>query len=430
MPQSANAEPGFATLAIHAGAAPDPSTGARVTPIYQTTSYVFNDVDHAASLFGLEAFGNIYTRIGGPTQAVLEQRIAALEGGTAALAVASGHAAQAIVFHTLLEPGDEFVAGRQLYGGSVNQFNHSFKKFDWFVKWADATEPASFAKAVTGKTRAIFCESIANPGGIVVDLPAIAAIARKAGVPLIVDNTLATPYLCRPKDFGADIVVHSLTKFLGGHGNSIGGAIVDCGTYDWLGAKHKYATLVEPNPSYNDMRLAETFGTFAFAIACRVLGLRDMGPAISPFNAFLILTGIETLPLRMERHCENAVAVAKFLAKHKQVEWVNYAGLPGNKYHALAKKICPKGAGSVFTFGLKGGYEAGVKLVSNVKLFSHLANIGDVRSLIIHPASTTHRQLTDEQRNAAGAGSDVVRLSIGIEDVADIIADLKQGLAG
>jgi O-acetylhomoserine (thiol)-lyase len=430
MPQSANAAPGFATLSIHAGAAPDPSTGARVTPIYQTTSYVFNDVDHAASLFGLESFGNIYTRIGGPTQAVLEQRIAALEGGTAALAVASGHAAQAIVFHTLLEPGDEFVAGRQLYGGSVNQFNHSFKKFDWRVKWADATEPASFAKAVTGKTRAIFCESIANPGGIVVDLPAIAAIARKAGVPLIVDNTLATPYLCRPKDFGADIVVHSLTKFLGGHGNSIGGAIVDCGTYDWLGAKHKYATLVEPNPSYNGMRLAETFGNFAFAIACRVLGLRDMGPAISPFNAFLILTGIETLPLRMEKHCENAVAVAKYLAKHKQVEWVNYAGLPANKYHALAKKICPKGAGSVFTFGLKGGYEAGVKLVSNVQLFSHLANIGDVRSLIIHPASTTHRQLTDEQRQAAGAGSDVVRLSIGLEDAADIIADLKQGLAG
>ena len=297
MPQSENAGPGFATLAVHAGAAPDPSTGARVTPIYQTTSYVFNDVDHAASLFGLELFGNIYTRIGGPTQAVLEQRIAALEGGTAALAVASGHAAQAIVFHTLLEPGDEFVAGRQLYGGSVNQFNHAFKKFDWRVKWADATDPASFAKAVTGKTRAIFCELIANPGGIVVDLPAIAAIARKAGVPLIVDNTLATPYLCRPKDFGADIVLHSLTKFMGGHGNSIGGAIVDCGTYDWLGAKHKYATLVEPNPSYNGMRLAETFGDFAFAIACRVMGLRDLGPAISPFNAFLILTGIETLPL-------------------------------------------------------------------------------------------------------------------------------------
>jgi O-acetylhomoserine (thiol)-lyase len=401
-----------------------------VTPIYQTTSYVFNDVDHAAALFGLETFGNIYTRIGGPTQAVLEQRIAALEGGTAALAVASGHAAQAIVFHTLMEPGDEFVAGRQLYGGSVNQFNHSFKKFDWRVNWADSTDPASFAKAVTPKTRAIFCESIANPGGIVVDLPAIAAIARKAGVPLIVDNTLATPYLCRPKEHGADIIVHSLTKFIGGHGNSIGGVIVDCGTYDWLSARHKYKTLVDPNPSYNGMKLAETFGNFAFAIACRVMGLRDLGPAISPFNAFLILTGVETLPLRMARHCENALAVASHLQKHEAVEWVNYAGLPDNPYHALAKKICPKGAGSVFTFGLKGGYEAGVKLVSSVKLLSHLANIGDVRSLIIHPASTTHRQLTDEQRKAAGAGPDVVRLSIGLEDAADIIADLDQGLAG
>jgi O-acetylhomoserine (thiol)-lyase len=421
--------PGFATLAIHAGAAPDPSTGARVTPIYQTTSYVFNDVDHAASLFGLEAFGNIYTRIGGPTQAVLEQRIAALEGGTAALAVASGHAAQAIVFHTLMEPGDEFVAGRQLYGGSVNQFNHSFKKFDWRVKWADATAPETIEKAITPKTKAIFCESIANPGGIVVDLPAISAIAKKAGVPLIVDNTLATPYLCRPKEFGADIIVHSLTKFIGGHGNSIGGIIVDCGTYDWLNAKHKFATLTEPNPSYNGIRLAETFGNFAFAIACRVMGLRDLGPAMSPFNAFLILTGVETLPLRMAKHCENALVVAKHLAKHKQVEWVSYAGLPKDPSHALGKKICPKGAGSVLTFGLKGGYEAGVRLVSNVKLFSHLANIGDVRSLIIHPASTTHRQLTDAQRKAAGAGPDVVRLSIGLEDVADIIADLEQGLA-
>ena len=425
----ADTAPGFATLSVHAGAAPDPSTGARVTPIYQTTSYVFNDVDHAASLFNLEAFGNIYTRIGGPTQAVLEQRIAALEGGTAALAVASGHAAQALVFHTLMEPGDEFVAGRQLYGGSVNQFNHAFKKFNWNVAWADATRPETFAKAVTSKTKAIFCESIANPGGIVVDLPAVSAIARKAGVPLIVDNTLATPYLCQPKTFGADIVIHSLTKFLGGHGNSIGGAIVDCGTFDWLGAKRKYATMVDPNPSYNGMRLAETFGNFAFAIACRVMGLRDLGPAISPFNAFLILTGIETLPLRMAKHCENALAVAKYLSKHKQVAWVNYAGLPGNDYNALARKICPKGAGAVFTFGLKGGYEAGVRLVSNVQLLSHLANIGDVRSLIIHPASTTHRQLTDEQRKAAGAGDDVVRLSIGIEDAADIIADLEQALA-
>jgi O-acetylhomoserine (thiol)-lyase len=429
MPETSNTAPGFATLSVHAGAAPDPSTGARVTPIYQTTSYVFNDVDHAAALFGLEAFGNIYTRIGGPTQSVLEQRLAALEGGSAALAVASGHAAQAVVFHTLLEPGDEFVAGRQLYGGSVNQFNHSFKKFDWRVAWADATDPASFAKAVTPKTKAIFCESIANPGGIIVDLPAIAAIAAKAGVPFIVDNTLATPYLCQPKAFGADIIVHSLTKFLGGHGNSIGGVIVDCGSFDWLGARKKYATLVEPNPSYNGLRLAETFGNFAFAIACRVMGLRDLGPAISPFNAFLILTGIETLPLRMAKHCENAVAVAKYLERHKNIEWVNYAGLPSNPYHQLAGKICPKGAGSVFTFGVKGGYEAGVKLVSNVQLFSHLANIGDVRSLIIHPASTTHRQLTDEQRKAAGAGPDVVRVSIGIEDAADIIADLEQGLA-
>jgi O-acetylhomoserine (thiol)-lyase len=429
MPDTSNTAPGFATLSVHAGAAPDPSTGARVTPIYQTTSYVFNDVDHAASLFGLEAFGNIYTRIGGPTQSVLEQRIAALEGGSAALAVASGHAAQALVFHTLLEPGDEFVAGRQLYGGSVNQFNHSFKKFDWRVAWADATDPASFAKAVTAKTKAIFCESIANPGGIIVDLPAIAAIAAKAGVPFIVDNTLATPYLCQPKAFGADIIVHSLTKFLGGHGNSIGGAIVDCGSFDWLGARKKYPTLVDPNPSYNGLRLAETFGNFAFAIACRVMGLRDLGPAISPFNAFLILTGIETLPLRMAKHCENAIAVAQYLDRHKNIEWVNYAGLSNNPYHALAGKICPKGAGSVFTFGVKGGYDAGVKLVSNVKLFSHLANIGDVRSLIIHPASTTHRQLTDEQRKAAGAGPDVVRVSIGIEDAADIIADLEQGLA-
>jgi O-acetylhomoserine (thiol)-lyase len=332
------------------------------------------------------------------------------------------------VFHTLLQPGDEFVAGRQLYGGSVNQFNHAFKNFAWNVAWADSTRPETFAEAITPKTKAIFCESIANPGGIVVDLPAIAAVARKAGVPLIVDNTLATPYLCQPKAFGADIVVHSLTKFMGGHGNSIGGAIVDCGTFDWLAAKKAYPALQEPNPSYNGMRMAETFGNFAFALAARVLGLRDLGPAISPFNAFLILTGIETLPLRMAKHCENALAVATYLSEHPQVAWVNYAGLPGNPCHALARKICPKGAGSVFTFGLKGGYEAGVRLVSGVRLLSHLANIGDVRSLIIHPASTTHRQLTDAQRAAAGAGDDVVRLSVGLEDAADIVADLDQAL--
>jgi O-acetylhomoserine (thiol)-lyase len=427
MPETA--PPKFATLAVHAGAAPDPSTGARVTPIYQTTSYVFNDADHAAALFGLEAFGNIYTRITNPTEAVLEARVAALEGGTAALAVASGHAAQFLVFHTLLEPGDEFIAGRQLYGGSINQFNHSFKKFNWNVIWADATDPASIEKAISPKTKAIFCESIANPGGIVIDLEAIGAIAKKAGIPFIVDNTLATPYLCNPRTFGADIVVHSLTKFIGGHGNSIGGVLVDCGTYDWLGSKHRYKTLVEPNESYGGMKLAETFGNFAFAIAARVMGLRDIGPAISPMNAFLILTGAETLPLRMQRHCENALAVATWLEQHPKVAWVSYAALPSSPYHALQQKIAPKGAGAVMTFGLKGGYEAGVKLVSSLKLFSHLANIGDTRSLVIHPASTTHRQLTDDQRIAAGAGPDVVRFSVGIEDKDDIIADLEQGLA-
>jgi O-acetylhomoserine (thiol)-lyase len=421
--------PKFATQAVHAGAAPDPTTGARATPIYQTTSYVFNDSDHAAALFGLQAFGNIYTRITNPTQAVLEARLAALEGGTAALAVASGHAAQLLTFHTLLEPGDEFVAARQLYGGSVNQFNHSFKKFDWRVVWADATDPSSFARAITPRTRAVFCESIANPGGIVVDLPAVAKVAKQAGVPFIADNTLATPYLCRPKDFGADIIVHSLTKFIGGHGNSIGGVIVDCGTYDWQKSAYRYKSLVDPNPSYNGIKLAETFGSMAFAIAARVLGLRDLGPAISPFNAFLLLTGVETLPLRMQRQSDNALAVAKWLEKHPKIAWVNYAGLAGNPSYALHRKICPKGAGAVFTFGLKGGYEAGVRVVSGLKLFSLLANIGDTRSLVIHPASTTHRQLEDDQRTAAGAGPDVVRLSIGIEDVDDIIADLDQALA-
>ncbi|ADP69452.1 O-acetylhomoserine/O-acetylserine sulfhydrylase [Rhodomicrobium vannielii ATCC 17100] len=420
--------PGFATLSIHAGAQPDPATGARITPIYQTASYVFDNAEHAAALFGLQAFGNIYTRINNPTQSVLEARVAALEGGTAALAVASGHAAQFLIFHVLLEPGDEFIASRQLYGGSINQFNHSFKKFGWNVVWADGNDPASFEAAVTPKTKAIFIESIANPGGIVLDVPAIAAVAKKAGVPLIVDNTLATPYLFRPKEHGADIVVHSLTKFLGGQGNSIGGAIIDSGTFDWL-KSGRYPAISQPNPSYHGLNIGETFGNFAFAIAARVLSLRDLGPAISPFNAFLILNGLETLPLRIERHVQNAVKVAEWLEKHPKVAWVNYAGLPGNRYHELAQRLTPKGAGAVFTFGLKGGYEAGVNLISNVKLFSLLANIGDVRSLIIHPASTTHAQLTPEQRESAGAGDDTVRLSVGIEDAADIIADLEQALA-
>jgi O-acetylhomoserine (thiol)-lyase len=421
--------PGFSTLAIHAGAQPDPTTGARATPIYQTTSFVFDDVDHAASLFGLQSFGNIYTRIGNPTNAVLEERVAALEGGTAGLAVASGHAAQVLVFHALMRPGDEFVAARKLYGGSINQFNHAFKSFGWNVVWAEPDDIGSFERAISAKTKAIFIESIANPGGIITDIEAIAKIARSAGVPLIVDNTLATPYLCKPIDYGADIVVHSLTKFLGGHGNSIGGLIVDAGTFNWSRGG-KYPMLSEPRPEYHGIVLHETFGNFAFAIACRVLSLRDIGPALSPFNAFLILTGIETLPLRMQRHCENTQAVVEWLAAHPAIAWVSYPGLPGDRYHELAKRYCPNGAGAVFTFGLKGGYEAGVKLVSNVKLFSHLANIGDTRSLIIHPASTTHRQLSDEQKVQAGAGPDVVRLSIGLEDKDDIIADLQQALEG
>ncbi len=422
-----NREPGFETLAIHAGAQPDPATGARITPIYQTSSFVFDDVDHAASLFGLQAFGNIYTRITNPTTAVLEERVAALEGGTAALAVASGHAAQLIVMHALMQPGDEFVAARKLYGGSINQFGQSFKSFDWHVKWADGLSADDFEKAITPKTKAIFIESLANPGGVVMDINGIAEVARKYHIPLVVDNTMATPYLCRPIEHGADIVVSSLTKFLGGHGNSMGGIIVDGGTFDWS-KDDRYPILSEPRPEYNDMVLHETFGNFAFAIACRVLGLRDLGPAISPFNSFQILTGIETLPLRMERHCENAMTVAKHLQGHDKVAWVSYAGLDDDPHHALQKQYLPKGAGAVFTFGVKGGYQAGIDLVANVEIFSHLANIGDTRSLIIHPASTTHRQLDDEQKEAAGAGGDVVRLSVGIESVEDLIADLDQAL--
>jgi O-acetylhomoserine (thiol)-lyase len=420
-------KPGFDTLAIHAGTAPDPATGARVTPIYQTTAFVFNDAQHAADLFALRAFGNIYTRIMNPTQAALEGKVAALEGGTAALAVASGHAAQMLAFHAIMQPGDEFIAARQLYGGSINQFNHSFKSFGWNVVWADADDVSSFEKALSYKTKAIFIESLANPGGRITDIEAIAKIAKKAGVPLIVDNTMATPYLCQPFQHGANIVLHSLTKFMGGHGNSMGGAIVDGGNFDW-GAGGKFPLLSEPNASYNGMKLYETFGGIAFAIACRVLGLRDLGPSIAPMNAFLILTGMETLSLRMQRHCDNALAVATWLSKHKQVAWVNYAGLQTDKHNALQRRYMPHGAGAVFTFGLRGGYDAGVKLVSGAKLLSHLANIGDTRSLIIHPASTTHSQLTDEQRIKAGAGPEVVRLSIGIEDVSDIIADLEQAM--
>ncbi len=419
---------GFATRAVHAGAAPDPTTGARATPIYQTSSYVFNDVDHAARLFGLEEFGNIYTRIVNPTQAVLEERIASLEGGTAALATASGHAAQLLIFHSIMQPGDHFVAAKQLYGGSINQFGHAFKKFDWHVDWADMADAAAVKAAIGPKTRAIFMESIANPGGVVQDVAAISAIAKEAGIPLIVDNTMATPYLCRPIELGADIVCHSLTKFIGGHGNSIGGIIVDAGTFDWS-ASGNYPTLSEPCESYHGLKMHETFGNIAFAITCRVLGLRDLGPSMAPQNAFLLLTGCETLALRMERHCQNAVTVAEHLKTHDKISWVSYAGLKDDPGHAMMQKISPKGAGAVFTFGLKGGYDAGKTLCNSVEMLSHLANIGDTKSLIIHPASTTHAQLSTEQRAAAGAGDDTVRISVGIEDAADIIADLDQALA-
>ncbi|MBP2234882.1 O-acetylhomoserine (thiol)-lyase [Sinorhizobium kostiense] len=421
------AGPGFSTLAVHAGAQPDPTTGARATPIYQTTSFVFNDVDHAAALFGLQQFGNIYTRIMNPTQAVLEERIAALEGGTAAVAVASGHAAQLLVFHTIMSPGDNFVAARQLYGGSINQFGQAFKSFDWQVRWTDCADPDSFERQIDERTKAIFIESLANPGGIFVDIATLAEVARRHGLPLIVDNTMATPYLVRPLEHGADLVVHSLTKFIGGHGNSMGGIIVDGGTFDWSRSGN-YPLLSEPRPEYGNIVLHQAFGNFAFAVAARVLGLRDFGPAISPFNAFMIQTGAETLPLRMQRHCDNALAVAKWLTAQEKVSWVRYAGLEEDPNHALQTRYSPKGAGAVFTFGLKDGFEAGKRFVEALEMFSHLANIGDTRSLVIHPASTTHRQLAPEQQAAAGAGPDVVRLSIGIEDVEDIIADLEQAL--
>src|ERR1700761_6616255 len=411
------ADYGFSTLSVHAGASPDPATGARATPIYQTTAYVFEDADHAAALFNLQVFGNVYTRLMNPTTAVLEERVA----------TASGHAAQLLALHTLMSPGKNIVSARQLYGGSINQFNHSFAKFDWHVKWADTTNPDSFKPLIDENTRCIYAESIANPGGLITDIEALAKIAHDAGVPLIIDNTLASPYLIRPIEWGADIVLHSATKFLGGHGNSMAGIIVDGGKFDW-GKSGKFPTLSEPNPSYHGMRMWETFGDMAFAVATRVLGLRDLGPSLSPMNAFLVLTGTETLPLRIQKHCDNALAVARWLKANPKVAWVNYAGLEDNPSYALHKKYCPKGAGSVFTFGLKGGYEAGLKLVNSVQLFSHLANVGDTRSLIIHPASTTHRQLSDEDRAKAGAGNDVVRLSIGIEDVPDIIADLERAM--
>jgi O-acetylhomoserine (thiol)-lyase len=426
-PPQADRAFGFETRSIHAGAAPDPTTGARITPIYQTASYVFEDADQAASLFNLHSFGHVYSRLSNPTVAVLEERIASLEGGRAAVAAASGHAAQFLTFFTLLEPGDEFIASRNLYGGSLTQFGLSFKKLGWTCHFVDPTDPENFRRALTEKTKAIFVESLANPGGIVVDLEAAAKIAHEAGIPFIVDNTLATPYLCRPFDWGADIVCHSTTKFLGGHGNSLGGVVVESGKFDWA-KSGKFPSLAGPEPAYHGLNFVETFGDFGFTTKARAVALRDFGPALSPMNAFLTINGIETLPLRMERHVANARAVAEFLDAHERVAWVSYAGLKSSPFHALALKYLPRGPGAVFTFGVKGGYEAGIALVERARLFSHLANIGDTRSLILHPASTTHRQLTDEQRLAAGAGADVIRLSVGLETVEDLIADLDQAL--
>ncbi len=426
---SDNRTPGFDTLAIHAGAQPDPATGARQTPIYQTTSYVFDDVDHAASLFNLQKLGFIYSRLTNPTVAVLEERVASLEGGIGATATSSGHAAQLLALFPFMEPGAEIVAARKLYGGSINQLGNSFKRaFGWKTSFVDSDDPENFRAAITGNTKALFIESLANPGGVVSDLEAISAIAREAGIPLIVDNTMATPYLCRPIEHGADIVVHSTSKFLSGNGTSIGGVVVDSGKFNWA-QNDKFAGLTAEEPGYHGLKFFETFGELAYTFHGHAIGLRDLGTNQQPMNAFLTLLGIETLSLRMERHSENALKVAEYLAGHPQVAWVEYAGLPSSPYHALAQKYVPKGCGSVFTIGLKGGYEAGVKLVESVEMLSHLANIGDARSLILHPASTTHRQLSAEDLEAAGAGPDVVRLSIGLETASDIIADLDQALA-
>ena len=426
-PAPAPAGPGFETLAIHAGAAPDPTTGARATPIYQTTSFVFDDVDHAASLFNLQVFGNIYTRITNPTTAVLEERVAALEGGRAGLAVASGHAAQFVAFHTLMQAGDHLVASRKLYGGSITQLGQSFKRMGWHATTVDPDDPGNFARALTPRTKAIFIENLANPGGVVCDVEAIAAVAHGAGIPLIVDNTLATPYLWRPFESGADIAIHSATKFLGGHGNSIGGVIVDSGRFNW--ANGNFPAFTEPDPSYHGLRFVEAFGNLAYILKARVQLLRDLGPALSPFNSFLFLQGLETLPLRMERHSGNAMRVAEWLSAHPKVTWVLYPGLASHPAYELAKRYHRGGYGAILGFGIKGGLEAGRKLINSVKLFSLLANIGDAKSLIIHPASTTHSQLTPEQQLETGVTPDFIRLSVGLEHIDDIVYDLDQALA-
>jgi O-acetylhomoserine (thiol)-lyase len=427
MKRSITEDFGFETRMIHAGSEPEPVTGARQTPIYQNASYVFHDVDHAASLYNLQTFGFIYSRLTNPTVAVLEERLASLDGARGATCCASGHAAQILTFFAFMEPGDEFVASNKLYGGSLTQFGKTFKKFDWHSHLVDTDDLPALRATITPKCKALFVESLANPGGVVSDLEPLAEIAHEVGLVFIVDNTLATPYLCQPFDWGADLVVYSTTKFLSGNGTSLGGAVVDSGRFDWS-QNDKFGGLSRPEPAYHGLIFHETFGDLAFTTHAHAVGLRDLGPAMAPTNAFQTLLGIETLSLRMERHCANARAVAEFLEKHEAVAWVSYAGLPSSRYHGLAAKYLPKGAGSVFTFGAKGGFETCVRVVEGCEIFSHLANVGDARSLILHPASTTHRQLSEEQRDAAGAGPEVIRLSIGLESVDDLIRDLDQAL--
>ena len=425
---------GFETQALHAGQSPDPATNARAVPIYQTTSYVFNSSDHAANLFGLKEFGNIYTRIHNPTQSVFEERITALEGGVMSVAFASGQSAETMAILNLASAGDEIVSTTSLYGGTYNLFHYTLPKMGIGVRFVEPNADAVKA-AITDKTKAVYSETIGNPDLLTLDIEAVAKVAHDAGVPLILDNTMPTPYLIRPIDFGADIVVHSATKFIGGHGTSIGGLVVDGGKFDWK-ASGRFPGFTEPDPSYHglvfsDVFTEENFGAnIAFIIKLRVQLLRDIGPAMSPFNSFLFLQGLETLPLRMERHSQNAMAVVRFLAEHPKVSWVNYPGLPTNPAYDRATKYHRNGLyGAILGFGIKGGLEAGKKLIDNLKIFSHLANIGDAKSLVIHPASTTHSQLTEEEQKATGVTPDFVRLSVGLETVADLIADLEQALA-
>jgi O-acetylhomoserine (thiol)-lyase len=418
---------GFDTRCLHTGYDPDPTTKSRAVPIYQTTSFAFEDSQDAAELFGLQKFGNIYTRIMNPTTDVLEKRVASLENGVAALAMSSGQAAQFIAITNLCQAGDHVVAASTLYGGTYTQFDVSFRKLGIETTFVDPGDPENFRKAIRPNTRLVYGETISNPYGNILDIEAVAKVAHEAKVPLIIDNTFATPYLCRPIDFGADVVLHSLTKFIGGHGTSIGGIIVDSGKFDW--ANSNCPLMNEPSRAYHGMKFSEALGPIAYIIKARVEGLRDMGTALSPFNSFLFLQGIETLSLRMDRHVANAKAVAEFLVAHPAVAWVKYPGLAGDPYHALTQKYMPKGPGAVFSFGLKGGYEAGKKFVDSLQIFSHLANVGDARSLVIHPASTTHQQLTAEQQKAAGVLPEMVRLSIGLEDFSDLKWDLEQALS-